>query len=145
MKHFSEEHILGVPEIDDQHKKLFNIIASIYKDIVDYEGKNVDRHLIDLVAYSTYHFKTENKYLEDFIINHIGDKPLCDDIRAHISDHKKFPEFITGQIEKYALQRGNDDSKPYFLVDIAIFLNKWIDEHILRHDKLLFNELMKNR
>lgn len=73
----------------------------------------------------------------------MSEKGLCDEIRAHIADHKKFPEFIIGQIERYALQRGKDESKPYFLVDIAIFLNKWIDEHILRHDKLLFSELIK--
>lgn len=60
MKKFSDDHVLGIPEIDDQHKKLFNIVSSIYKDIVDYEGKNVDKHLIDLIAYSTYHFKTED-------------------------------------------------------------------------------------
>lgn len=144
MKQFSKEHILGIPEIDDQHRKLFEIVSSIYKDIVDYEAKNVDKHLIDLIAYSTYHFKTEDKYLEDFISKNLYDKPFCDEIRAHISDHKKFPEFIIGQVEKYALQRGKGESKPYFLVDIAIFLNKWIDDHILRHDRKLFSDLFSD-
>lgn len=144
MKNFSEEHIVGIPEIDEQHKKLFSIISSIYRDIGEYDGKNIDRHLIDLIAYSNYHLKTENHYLNQFIEQWISkDKPLCDGAREHIEEHKKFPEFIMEQIEKYAINR-EENAKPSFLVEIAIFLNKWVDNHILKHDKILFEKLLCN-
>lgn len=135
---FSNDHLIGIKEIDDQHRKLFEIVGEIYNDIIKHEARSLDKYLIDLVAYSTYHSKTENKHL----LNLATDDNI-DIVKKHIDEHDEFGDFLMSQIETYSLNR--DTVTTPILVNIAVFLNKWINNHIMIHDKRIFDILNRNK
>jgi diguanylate cyclase (GGDEF)-like protein/hemerythrin-like metal-binding protein/PAS domain S-box-containing protein len=64
---FDEEHIVGIPEIDEQHRHLVDLINTLNKTINDNEDEAVlKKHLEELTEYTTFHFKTEHDFMERY-------------------------------------------------------------------------------
>lgn len=64
---WKDEYNLGIKEIDEQHQKFFEILASA-NDILLLEKHTSDQEKIikEMFDYADYHFSTEEKYFEKF-------------------------------------------------------------------------------
>ena len=63
---FTDDYLIGIPEIDKQHKHLFELIAEVDQSLEDNADPNViaSRMLYELKEYARYHFSTEEAYME---------------------------------------------------------------------------------
>jgi hemerythrin len=58
---------VGVGEIDEQHKKLIGLINSLNDAMASGKGKDILKGILDgMVNYTSMHFKTEEKYMDEF-------------------------------------------------------------------------------
>jgi hemerythrin len=115
---------VGNQEIDLQHKMLFSLVNYL----VTGSGKANKRHEMteiveELVAYTGYHFTSEEALLKDH-----------PDFAAHCDAHARF--ITKAQFFKKAFMTGNEEING----DLFSFLVKWIQEHILKTDLVFFKE-----
>lgn len=129
----NNKHSVGIEEIDEQHKVLFDIINDIYICIINKNYSILDKLLLKIIVYITNHFKTENEYLLKLSENITSD--LKQFVIAHITEHETFVDILTKKIEDYILY------DKMILIDIAIFLNNWLNNHVIYDDVVLFNLL----
>lgn len=120
------EYGLGITEIDDQHKRFFELINDIEAlldrpilapaDLVE-----VISHLGD---YAFYHFDTEEQHFKEF------EYP---EAAPHITSHQKFREQVQGFMEK--ARKPETDGKTLAHA-LAQFANDWLVIHILSVDRM---------
>lgn len=116
----SEHHCVGIPDVDEQHKKLELLINGLHEAIKN-TPKNDRRHagaLYDeLTAFAELHFNTELR-----LMNEAG-YPQAD---AHNRAHK----FLLDELRhlKKRIIEGNELHAFYFLMD-------WLVAHIANDDK----------
>lgn len=118
---WKEIYSVGVPEIDDQHRKLFQILNDLY--ISQEQGKDSDtlhNLLNELCDYAIYHFKSEEDLLKE---------KNYPDIDRHIEEHNYFRLQIA-ELQKMSRQR-------VLLLNtkLIIFLKDWVFTHVLGSDK----------
>jgi hemerythrin len=110
-------------EIDNQHKKLFDIFNKLYDYCVGNDKTYpVDNVINDLISYSDYHFMTEEQYMKD--INY-------SEIRKQIEEHDIFRQKVL------ELKHENRKGETEHCHELVLFLSKWILNHILKEDKKL--------
>lgn len=129
MFEMKEEYKVGVPQIDSEHQKLFEIGEKAYqllKDpyVIDKYDKIVEV-IEELKEYTIYHFKHEEEYMES-----INYKRLFSQKIEHAEFVKKIEDVDLNQIDK-----DQDEG----IMGILTFLNNWLIYHILEKD-LLINE-----
>jgi len=111
---------VDVKVIDDQHKKLFEILnrALLKKN----RGANRDEMidvLRELVDYSDYHFRTEDNYMLD------NNYPL---FQNHRKEHGQYLRKLRALIEAY------ENAEAGLPDDISTFLEKWLLAHVSESD-----------
>jgi hemerythrin len=111
---------VNVKVIDDQHKKLFEILnrALLKKE----RGANRDEMidvLRELVDYSDYHFRTEDNYMLD------NNYPL---FQNHRREHGQYLRKLGALIETY------EKAEAGLADDISTFLEKWLLAHVSESD-----------
>jgi len=109
---FDDKSILGIPEIDAQHKIWFGYINEFERN------KNPKDALIQLEVYSIVHFSLEEKYFKLF---------KYEGAAEHIKIHEGFKK----KLEKFKSQI--EDEK--LVKEIGVFLRQWIIEHIRKIDR----------
>jgi hemerythrin len=110
-------------ELDNHHKTLFDIFNRIYAICMGEDEVNSFAAAIDeLVSYSDYHFKAEEKYMRE-----IGYK----DIGEQITEHLYFRQRLS---ELKQMSNGPDFKTCH---DIIIFLGNWLMHHVMEVDKKL--------
>ncbi len=123
---WNDEYSIGIVEIDEQHKKLFELSEILNEATEINEIKDI---LLFLEEYMQFHFNTEEsmmrKYNYELIEEH---KKLHDDLK----------EKVTGYIELYFL--GNYS----FIEELEEVVQEWIYEHILEEDRK-YKEFFKNK
>lgn len=123
---WNDEYSIGIVEIDEQHKKLFELSEILNEATEINEIKDI---LLFLEEYMQFHFNTEEsmmrKYNYELIEEH---KKLHDDLK----------EKVTGYIELYFL--GNYS----FIEELEQVVQEWIYEHILEEDRK-YKEFFKNK
>ena len=116
----------GIKEIDEQHKELVNILnrLAMYSSTLA-KIETLEEIFNELVAYTDYHFKTEDKIWDEYFK---GD--------SWYSEHKKTH---SGFINQVLQLKANKDNKAYedMILEIIGFLAKWLVFHILDTDKLM--------
>lgn len=124
---WKEEYTLGIPHIDEQHKKLFEIAGSIYGLYRDEFCIDKYDRIVGLIGelkdYTIFHFKSEEEYMES-----VGYRKLF----THKIEHSDFVE----KINNVDLELVDEDHNAY-LLEILEFVVDWIDKHILEKDKLI--------
>ncbi len=117
---WSDENSVDVKEIDDQHKKLFDMINAFYDSVKADNQKALGALLNSLAEYAVYHFKTEEDYFDKFKYS---------DSEAHKKEHQAF-------VDKVLDVKSNFESgKLVISLSITSFAKKWIIEHIAHTDK----------
>jgi len=109
-----EKYKLGIEIIDNQHKRIFEIIEKLCDQECDDCMSEIIQELKD---YAKYHFDTEETYFKN--IGYIG-------ADEHINLHNIFTQTISYY---------SDTNSKLNKKKIYTFLQSWIKNHILIEDK----------
>ena len=82
---WSELFETGITEIDNQHKKLVEIINNLYESYSSNENFDFNIIINDLIKYSEYHFTTEEKLFKN------SKYPFT---KEHLKIHSEFKEKV---------------------------------------------------
>ncbi|GAB6112789.1 bacteriohemerythrin [Desulfomicrobium salsuginis] len=115
----SENHVVGVGEIDEQHAELVSLVNRLCSTLQVGDGLVVESLFKVLLAYTEYHFATELRLM----LQH--DYP---NRREHDAEHER----LVRELRRFGLEMGGRDAA--FLSD---FFTTWLLEHILKQDKAL--------
>jgi hemerythrin len=117
---WKETYSVEIKELDDQHKKLFEIINRLYDEMRQSQAMDkIEPILKELSDYAAYHFKTEEDYFIKF---------KYEDLENHIREHLAYKQ----KINDYLIQAAeNNRSVPFTLLD---FLSTWWVNHIIGTD-----------
>ena len=128
---WSNEFISGIPEIDSQHKDLFELINRFaLENDEDVTEKVLLSFLDRLWEYCIYHFTLEEKMMRD------NDYPLLD---YHVGLHQSLRWVVT-DIKSEIM--GGTLKEPY--TTVVRMSTDWLNEHIAKHD-LSFFSYCKNK
>jgi hemerythrin len=118
---WEEKYSVGVEEIDNQHKHMFDTINHLLEIIsVNTAVKELDSIINALVEYKLLHFATEEKYFLEF--NYEGRE-------EHEAKHHEFNDKFGKLREEYPT---NTIEFAFKLVD---FLEDWLIEHLITMDQ----------
>jgi hemerythrin-like metal-binding protein len=118
---WEEVYSVGVEEIDNQHKKLFEIINTLIDTATKIPDKaEISRIIETLIVYKKIHFDTEEKYFKEF---------KYEGSEEHIAEHKRFNLKLTEIMES---NQSDGIALSYALVD---FLEDWLVGHLMGLDQ----------
>lgn len=127
MLRWKDDYLIGVEEIDNQHKKLFEIGEKAYdllkNDMMIDKYDRIIEVLNELKEYAVFHFKSEEEYM--LSINYKR-------FFSHKIEHDKFIKTVSD----VDLNKVDEDQNAY-LLSILEFVVNWTGEHILQNDKLI--------
>ena len=118
------EMSVGVEVIDNDHKKLLNLINEmdfiIHADVASKKGA-IESVISELIDYTIYHFDREEKLME-----------ACG--YPELERHKRVHETLKLQVQTYmdSYQQNPNSFEPKAM---RIFLNLWLVDHIMSMDK----------
>lgn len=110
---------VGVPELDQQHQELINIINFFAEEPgAEYTSERINTVIGMVVEYSINHFKTEESHMES-----IGYPQLAEHMKEHKELLVKFGHATTLVRQK---KRG--------AYDLFELLRSWLDNHVRQSD-----------
>ncbi|MDP2848764.1 MAG: bacteriohemerythrin [Humidesulfovibrio sp.] len=120
----------GVPEIDDQHKKLIEIANNVIAAVREKLGTlGVDEFVQELREYTIVHFREEEERMEKLRYPEHG---------AHHTEHERLKHQVKlWQRELYHQERVTVD-------EVREFLRGWLIDHILQSDMAFKDWLLEN-
>ena len=110
---------IGLPQLDEQHKKLISFSNSLIHAMTLGKGAEVLQDIFEeLKSYTAYHFADEERYMK-----HIGYPSL--------EDHKAAHRVLIRQVKEFREKLVS----PGVPSDVALdFINNWIIVHIMEED-----------
>ena len=118
---WNENYSVGYEEIDNQHQKLVELINELYASFKQGEANDlIEKILTEMINYTDYHFKTEEKYFEKYNYS---------DAQTHINQHKSFVEQVTKFFDDFK------EGSVTISYDVMNFLRDWLINHIQGSDK----------
>lgn len=122
---WKKEYIIGVKIIDEQHQYFVGLINELYGAIQNGEEDGKLGEVFDkLISYAIYHFRTEEKYFEDF--GYEG-----------AAEHKAQHDEIKNRVLE--LQRRLNEDKLKLSFDLIDFLEDWLVGHLKTTDSKYVN------
>jgi len=122
---WKDRYLLGIEEIDNQHRKLFEIGRKAYDIAVlndSYDHYDEIMEIIDeLLNYAEYHFKYEENLINSYNFDGLGQQ-------------RQEHEFYVKRI-KDILSKDIDSDQQQATLEIVDFLSEWISNHILFSDR----------
>ena len=118
---WSNAYSVGVREIDEQHKKLVDILNELHEAMKAGHGKDkVEPVLARMADYAVMHFSTEEKYMM---------KHSYPELTSHRSEHQAFMKKVTQFVEDF--RKG----KATVTLELSNFLRDWLLKHIQGVDR----------
>ena len=118
---WKESYTVGVDVLDDDHKRLIELINRFQTAYKYHTGEEFERQALnELVDYTRYHFEREEKMME------AAGYP---DLEVHKTVHRAMI-FKVAQFQEEYQQRGHEA-----LDGVASFLGEWLIDHINGTDK----------
>ena len=112
---------VNIAEIDQQHKKLIDLINELNEAMKMGKGTNVSGKILnELVNYTLTHFKTEERYFAFY---------KYPDAEKHIQEHETFTIKVSDFVA------GIEQNKLTFTLEMMRFLSEWLKKHIMGTDK----------
>ena len=128
---WSDGWLLGISEIDLQHKKLFDIFNELYalasKPTEDYK-LDMSRIMKKLTDYTVYHFDSEEQLMK---------RHKYADLATHEEQHKSFVAEVFDQIKRLS------DDNPADSLELYSFLMDWLVNHIGKSDAQWAQHMLK--
>lgn len=123
---WSEEFQIGINTVDEQHKKLIGIFNRFIESKDTMDTQQIEILFNALVRYSNIHFTDEEE-----LMNRIN--------YPYIEEHKKEHDYFVNELQR--IYNEIDLGNIHVTFEIAIFLSKWLKNHILVSDKKIANYL----
>jgi len=127
---FTGKYMTGIEIIDEEHKKLFDIMRRSFEELHRHQNnENIDSfdavlYIIDeLVNYTQTHFSDEENYMAS--INYKG-----------LEAQKKAHQIFIEKLNDINLE-GTDIPAIVYLEDVIDFILYWLSNHILKMDTLI--------
>lgn len=124
---FTEEYLTGIPLIDEEHERLFDIIGRadelVKAELLHDKYDEIVGILAELKDYTKEHFRDEEAYMES--IHYPG-----------LEAQKMAHEIFELKLENLNLEQVDDNQQEY-LEELMEFLFGWLSNHILKADKLI--------
>jgi hemerythrin len=118
---WDKELSVSINSIDEQHKKLVDMINDFYDNIQNRSNKeNIMLLIKGMKEYAKVHFTFEERYMQQFNYS---------DYELHKKEHQLFIEKVDSLEEKYL------EGKLILSFEITNFLKDWIKNHIQDVDK----------
>ena len=117
---WTKRYFLDIPKIDEQHHKLVDLINEFIT--AKHEGKSLEifGHILkEIVAYTHYHFETEEKHMQE------SGYPA---FHEHIAQHQILKKQIIKILEELKAGKLNVDD------ELLKVLKNWLIKHVLDHD-----------
>ena len=126
---FTEDCILGIDEIDNEHRHLFDLINKVLdmlnkSSLLD-QYQEIKDLIADLEDYADQHFAHEEAYMQK-----IRDPELILQRAQHMDFREKMDEFDIVSVDL-------EEDQVQVLQDLLEFLAKWLYRHILGSDILI--------
>lgn len=126
MYQFTEDCLIGVEQIDNEHRRLFELVNEtadlLMKDSVS--RNDVTRLFNELNEYAVLHFRHEEEYMME-----INDPELARQKEMHQAFVAKLKEIELGDI------KSTDDKET--VKNILEFVARWLFSHILSSDTMI--------
>ena len=124
---FTKENMIHIPEIDEQHRNLFEILNMMHTATIEgQEQSAIVKIFDDLIVYTVEHFDTEEKFMQE-------------QKYPEYENHKKEHDELTGQAVK--LQEQFKDGSATVTFELLDFLNGWLNDHTMGTDRDMGNFL----
>ena len=129
MFQFTEDCMIGMPQIDEEHRRLFEIMnrgMEIARS--DYSGDRyelIKRLLDELDDYAEHHFTHEEKYMEQ-----IRDPELILQRNQHMIFRDKIRQWGFADID-------DTDQQNQLLAELMEYLARWLYHHIISSDSMI--------
>ena len=124
---FTDRFMTGIEFVDDEHRKLFEIMSEanelIRADFLHDKYDKIMHILEELEDYTRHHFADEEEYMEK-----IGYPELDAQKRAHAAFVERLVEIDFNDIEAM------DNNQQEYLTELMDFLVGWLTNHILKAD-----------
>ena len=118
---WKESYSVNIAQIDQQHKKLVELINALHDAMTKGKAKEVlDKVLNDLVSYCANHFKVEEQLMAG---NGYPD----------YNEHKEKHDKMTAKV--LSLKKDVAAGKRLISIDVMKFLEQWLDKHIMGTDR----------
>ncbi len=112
---------VNIREIDNQHKKLFELINNLHDSMKTGKGKEaLGKILSELADYTVNHFSAEEKLFQTYGY-------------PEQAQHKKMHTDLTKQVMD--LKGKLDKGDVIITIEVMNFLKDWLNNHILVSDK----------
>lgn len=123
-RHFvtwDDSYSVGIKVIDDDHKKLMQLINNLQSSVLYPTDEAFERAALDeLVAYTKYHFKREEEMMQEY------GYPDFDD---HKKQHEAMIETVGRYLERYEKDREGT------ILELNLMLKDWLIKHISGTDQ----------
>ena len=126
MYKFTDDCLIGIDEIDNEHRRLFQMI----NEAIDLSKENIDVSAISknllpgLKDYAATHFAHEEAYMERI---HDPELPI----------QKKEHEDFTKTVNNFSLDTSSPKAAAKSLNDLLTYLVRWLYRHILSSDMMI--------
>jgi len=118
---FTQDNMIHIPEIDEQHRNLFEILNTMHAATVEgQEQSAIVKIFDDLIIYTVEHFDTEEKYMHEHKY-------------SNYEDHKKEHDDLTAQAVELQVQFKDGSATVTF--ELLDFLNGWLNDHTMGTDR----------
>jgi hemerythrin-like metal-binding protein len=125
---WTNEYSVGIPSIDKQHHKLFDMINQLHDSMKSgLGGKLVPIILNNLISYTRDHFADEEKSMRQAEYSNYA---------SHKAEHGK----LTAEVVRLVKEMEAGDMA--MSVEILDFLRKWLQHHILTTDKKYIAQML---
>ena len=127
---WNEKYATGIQSIDNDHRKLVQIIDELFAAMSKGEAANIISDIVNRLAdYTRTHFKRE-----EMMMKSVG----YADFESHLAIHKSFIAKVDEFKQK--LKAGNQN----FSVEVAGFLRDWLINHIQNTDMQYVDDFKKS-
>lgn len=125
MYQFTEDCVIGIHQIDEEHRTLFRLINdAISLPEPERTADKVAEVLRELTEYAATHFAHEEAYMK---------QQQDPELSIQQKEHKQFVTYITA-LSKQPLSRENASER---LEEVLRFLVRWLYHHILSSDMMI--------
>ncbi len=125
---FTSKYRTGITLIDDEHRRLFEIIKEtndlIHEEFLHDKYDEIVRLITELRYYTEFHFSDE-----EALMTHIQYPGLNAQKRAHSAFIERLVEIDLNDLDEM------DDHQQEYLLDLIQFLLDWLTNHILACDQ----------
>ena len=117
---WEDKYSVGISMIDEEHRKIIDIINKANYTMRHNRQEDISRILTEMTVYALVHFKTEETHMLNFKYN---------DYKSHKDEHISFSNMISNYTKR--LMGGEHK----IIDEMLEYLKQWLFDHIQGTDK----------